>query len=518
MKYILFLLAFTILSVSISCTKNKHGISVCISQETVGNVEKKFLPSLLELVRKTKIPNITKVIPGSVFDTTVKVENIVFTIGNITPANIKVEFQGDNMVTAIIENISCSGTFDVSATTAKLPVSSTVTVKVKDFDLTVPFKLGRKTQKGGKKVAHATINKDNFKIHVDLEIHLNSSLLEWIKSFFDETIKNLIKQKVDIELKDILVPSIQAQIDSFSETMPAVYPIQDTFEIHYDLISDPYVNGGLLCLSIDGRVVNHGDENSLRSDFPAEIQSLPPMTSAPKGIKLQVSTYTFNTALYSLYYRSKLLHNQESPKLLELMPQPTGFAATLGIHPISIFRKALIAFAGPDPTVMISVAANKLPQITLTNKIFRSSFSILLSFSLKSFDKKTNKYGNYELFTGFAVDITTSLQGSMAEGGAVNFNIGELHIDKFETRINKFAGEDTIMKWILNWGLEKAKSTMNKQYLQGVKYTPPTIQGCSFKDSTIKINDDNIEVDLRVDFGARRRHRRNRYRRHRYKK
>jgi len=501
MKFSLILLAFTIMFICVSCTQNKHGISVCISEDTIGRVEKQFLPGVFQVIQKTKIQDIVYPVKVKGVTTTIKVQKIEFDIGKITPANIKVALQGNNMVTAIVENITCSGTFDVSATTVGIPVWSTITVNIKDFDLNVPFKLGRKAQKSsGKQVAHAIVNKEDFKIHAEVEIKLNNAVLNWLKSFFDDYIKNMIKQKVDVELKDILVPMIQAQVDKFTETMPSVYTLKDTIEMHYDLISDPYVTTGLICLSVDGRIVNHGDENSLHKDFPAEIQSLPPMTSAPKGMKLQISTYTLNTALYALYYKSWLIHEQESPKLLELMPKPTGFAATLGIHPMSIFRKALIAFAGPDPTVMISVTANKLPQISLINKVFRSSFSILLSLSLKSWDKKTNTYGKYEIFTGWALDLTTSAEGFMAEGGAVNFKLGDLKLDKVETRHNKFAGEDTIMKWILNWGLEKAKTTVNQQYLQGVKYKPPTISGCSLNDSTVKINNDNIEVELKVDF------------------
>jgi len=521
MKFVYILIALTILNTGVLCTrsrtKNAGGIQVAIDEDTIARFEKKALPKILDIVRKTKIPDISHTITGSVANTYVKVEKCEFTIGKITSDNIKVKFEGNNIVAAHTEDLTASGSFEVTATTAGVPVWSKVTITVKDFDLNVPVKLGMKTQKkSGKKVLHATVLKENFTIHVELEITLNSALLNWIKSFFDEKIKALIKQHVDKDLKDTIVPIINAKIDEATELMPSTFNLKDTIHIDYSLLRDPVVAGKLMILSLDGRIFNLGDPNS-HPGFPNGVKVLAPMTNAPKGIKIQISTYTFNTGLYALYYRSMLMHEFQTPSILDLIPESKGFIAMMGLSPTNHFRNAIKKFAGPAPTVMISVAAHKLPQISLEGKVFKSTFTIILSFSLKSFDKKTNKYGNWEIFTGFETEISTSAHGQMAEGGAVNFTIGELKINKFETKINKFAGEDFILKWLLNFGLGKAKTTLNEKYLHGVKYPIPEIQGCKLTDSTVAINDDHIEVQLHANFDLMTLRRRNR-RRHRYYK
>lgn len=502
MKFVYLLIVITLLSLITTRRLKTHrhknkgsvGIICAISHETIEKAQKRYLPPTLDIVKKMKIPDQHQTIEGSVFNTYVDIVNISVNLEQVASKNVKVTFGEKNQITVEAIDIKASGEFYASTKNLGVTIGDKVTILIKDLDLSIAATLTWRKLKNGKMVPHAKVT--DFKANLDFDFHFSGSILDIIRGWLDSTIKAKVKTIVNTQLKDMVLPIINANIENYSETLPTLANLTEKILMDYSVIEEPKIAGQVIILALDGRIFQKGDPND-KPGFPDGSSSMPQVRDAGKGIKLCISEYTLNTGLYSAFYSSLLRYDFQTPDILDVVQESKSFASHFGLSPTNIFRNHLKDnYAGPDKKVVvrIDVAAQKLPVVSLKNGEFKSVPTMRIALSSKH---KTT--GVWETFMGFEVEAEISARGTVKAGGLVDAHINTLTIKKFSTLINKFLGEDTILKLLLNWGLDYAKSTANKDYLTDKRYAPPKVAGISFSNSGVVIAD-HVTIELEPVF------------------
>ena len=455
MKFVYLLIALTLLSLATSrITKNQKalhktkgsvGIICAISHDTIENAQKRYLPPTLDIVKKIKVADQHQVMEGSVFNTYIDITNIHFNIDQVSSNNVKVTFGEKNSLTLEAIDIKASGDLYASTKNLGVTIGDTVKIVVKDLDLTIVATLTWRKLKNGKMVPHAKVT--DFKANLDFDFHFSSSILDTIKGWLDSTIKAKVKDIVNNQLKDMVLPILNANIETSLESLPTIANLTEKIFIDYSVIEEPKIAGQAIILALDGRVFQKGDPND-KPGFPLGSSSLPQIRDAGKGVKLCISEYTLNTGLYSLFYSSLLKYDLTTSDILESFPESKSLVSKIGLSPTNIFRNHLKDnYAGPDNkvVVIVDVAAQKLPVVSLKAGEFKLNPTIRIALSAK--DKKT---GKWETFAGFDAELELAARGTVKEGGALDAHINTLNITKFTTLINKFSGEDTMLKIFFN--------------------------------------------------------------------
>ena len=338
---------------------------------------------------------------------------------------------------------------------------------------------------------------------------------------------NQLITNIQDNLKDTIIPVLKSLIQDYVQKMTIYAPIykhptnnREIF-IDYSLISNPKIQDNeLLIIYIDGRCVQKGDEND-KLDYPKYTGVLPKINKAPKGLKLQVSQFTINTFLHSLYYSNFFIFKYETGDLLApdgalgevkesgLMNKIVGT-----VNPQNLLRKSVIKHYGDHPNIIVDFAATEAPQIQLMNGEISTNIKLQLALSAREYIRQTKLLGdNLVTFAGFKTECQIKASASVTEGGKVSLKISQIKLISFKTITNQIkiigAGifksrlkkvtDEHVLRNIINAVLKSFKKGINAEYKDGKEVKFP-VEGVQLKDSSAKLTSDFIEFEWAVKF------------------
>jgi len=542
----------TILSIAISHINSNHiGLKAALSMETIRELQLKILPDLLLMGSgEGVIPNTHLLVPGkeadkngSWFDYTsyagtpdfvLDVKNIKLDLKGLKPENVVISpSEGDSVLVIKANNINISGTLDF-AVQYGVPYSDEGTkITVKNANVTIKLRLGMVLSEEHKLKKKHVINAEPIDLIVDIknedvEFEFQGYVLYGVQNLIRSYLAEQLITNVQSNLKDTIIPMLKSIIQNQVQAMPIYTPIYThptngrQIFLDYSLIDRPRIQDNeLLIINIDGRCVQKGDQND-KSDYPKSTGVLPKISNAPKGLKVLVSQFTLNTFFYSLFYTDFFIYKYETGDLLgpggplEEVKEKGLIDKILGsVNPQNVLRKSIVKHYGPEPNILVDVAATEAPQIEMMNGEITSNIKLHLALSAKEFDRKTKLIGeNLVTFAGFQTECKIKATASVKEGGRVSFEISEIKLVSFSTILNqmktlvgrvlfknrvKNVTDEVVLRKIINSVLKTYRKATNEQYKNGKEFKFQ-VEGLKLENSTAKLISDFIEFEWAVKF------------------
>ncbi len=346
---------------------------------------------------------------------------------------------------------------------------------------------------------------------VDFNFSLSGMISETIGTYFNDSIKKLIKNYLKDSMEKSFLPIINNTIDQELNNLPIFIPTSENIIIDYSFLKPPKLIGDLLVMNIRGSFLQKSEIDAyIEKDKNIDLFNitdrnidvierlglikLKPIESTQKGIRAQISPYTYNTLLLSLFNAKLLQYNYDIEDVAEMVPEVEGIKNIL--HPANILRNKLLSEFGPKKKGLMYVEVIEVPKIKSLHKQIYSDIKMRLNFLVE------RTPGKMEPFAIFDVDFHIELIGEIKENIIPDFQIKKFNVMSFRTvTLSKsLIIADAAIQFLINFKLTKIVEYVNINYLKGSSFKFPSIMGMNFNDSKMMMFDNYVEVELNITY------------------
>jgi hypothetical protein len=485
------MLKYLILAINIYfiISGDPSGVRVALKEDLIEGFERKLLPMLLEKLGNLSIGDKSIDLDAGITTLHIFLTNINLHIFNLKPENIKISLGEPDKLNISAREISGDGHLTVRFKLGFVSETDEVQVKVTRLNIQAEttISMQESPQENGKFVPYAWISGVN--IDLDFDFDIRGSLVAFIARIVKSTIKSYIYEQLNDKLRNLIIEESRILIPDFINQIPLYVPLGNTgLALDYSLLSAPKIKDGYLLLNSNGAIVNIKYPETKNSPFVVST-NLPEYNENGKSIQMFLSEYSIKTAVNSLFISNMFNVTIYSEDLPSDSPIHLDSTSLESLIPGTVNRY------GKGKLLDINAKVSKRPDILIKDGKINGTLQAEVSIMVR-LDNTTK-----EEALRFITDIAASGDAHVKKDGQI---IAQVHYIKFSnSSIIQTKLEEANIKnieFIFNFATQLGIPILNNKYLSNINVAIPSIEGITFEDSTVKIPNDYVEININPNF------------------
>lgn len=479
-----FIMIIFLYLITLICSNDKAGVRVAITQDVVQNFEKQFLPLALQQLGTINIPDQSIDVDVKISTLHIHLQSIELNISKLIADNIHVNFVSPNYIQINAQDIEGSGHFKANYKLGFYSEDDDVDISIKWVNVNALIQLGTtpSNKVPGKLLPFGSIQSLDLDLDIDFDIH--GSIIAKIV----DLVKDIIKKKIISLARGVIQQQIVEKSGEITTNLVNLLPVYVplpgvSLAVDYSLLSDPKVENGYLVISSNGAIVDLSHPESMNPPFEIP-DTLPDYDSNGKGAQAFITDYSINTAANSLYL-SGLLNVVLKPSYV-----PSNFPFQLNTSTMETLLPGIKNLYGDKP-VNIACQATGAPFAGISASLLTAKlFETCSIYVILDDDSQDNAYT-------FKTEIDASGMVIIASQGQISGSISEMSLNNSTQIFSKLPEADiSVVQMMFNFATKMALPYVNDQIIKSIHISLPTVQGISFNDSTLNVNDRYIEINL----------------------
>lgn len=470
-----------------SVLNDRAGVKLAASQKIILDFQKKYLPLLISKIGQISIPDQSVELDVKIGTLHINLSQIIISITNLLSDDISVQFSEPNLVSVFANKISGNGNFNVKFKLGFISETDRVLVDVKRVDAQVTLSLGTidSSKIPGKLIPTATITKINLNLDFDFEIH--GSLIAKIADLVKGTIKSIINDQLQQNIKGIIVENVNNLIAESVEKLPIYIPIGVyDLVVDYSLLSPPKVINDYLIFNSNGAIVNLKNQESLVNPYVIP-DNMPDYDEGGKLAQGFLSDFSINTAFRTLHLTKLLKIRVDSNDI------PADSPVQLNTTSLDLIINGISEVYGKDRLVEVECNTEYEPPKIILNEDEAVGEVIGKCTILAQIENTTN----YDVALQFNTTITAGANAELSEDGNITGKINKIHLKNSQIIFSKIPKANVQnLENLINFSSNLIIPFINNKYLKYLTIPIPSYDGIYFNDSKMKIHKNFFELNL----------------------
>jgi hypothetical protein len=468
---------------------DQAGVKIAIKQDVIEGFERKLLPLLSDQLKYLAIPDTEMSVDAKIGTLHIYLKNIHFSISNIIPENIIIGFAEPNKLNVHAHQIQGNGHLDVRFKLGFVSETDSINVKINHLSSDAEITLGvqESTKIKGKMMPTACIS--NISIDLDFDFDIHGSLIAYIASLVKSRIKDYIYSQIQSEMKQVIMDQTKQIISSLVDQLPVYAPLDDNgLALDYSLLSSPKVTNGYLILNSNGAIVNLNHPESLNPPF-VQPTTLPDFDPNGKLMQMFLSDYSINTAINSVFLSNMLDVTIKSEDV------PSDSPLQLNTTSLEMLVRGISDVYGKDKKVDLQSKVTTRPDVWMSENFLNGTTVTELSLLVR------NDNGTHDVALRFNTTISGSGDVHVQSQGQISAWIHSLELSN-STLIESQLKEADInhIEIMFNFATKIVLPILNNNYLKKITIKLPEIEGITFNDSTVEIENQYVEMNVTPQF------------------
>ena len=478
-----------------SIMSEKAGLRAAIREEVILEAERKFFPLIMSKISEISIPDQHISIKLSILgNLNIYITNIHLHVNPLPAENIQIALQEPNLVSVIASSISGNGNMDIEFEYF-VTEHDRVDIRINRLNIIAQTEISmiESSQEKGKYLPFGRIK--NIDLDLDFDFDIHGSIIADIVDLVKGKIKDLIYSELKGALVGAIIDESDKALKQVLDKLPLYINIKDSLAIDYSLVAAPKVTNKYLVLSINGGIVDLSNPDTKSPPFPIP-ESLPDYVEKGKNGQAFISDYFLLTALRTLYLTERLNLRLKSEDISE--ESPIKFDTTF----LDFILPGIEKLYGSNKKVDLECSADKnrtQPTISLKEKTINGT--LLLFCSLEVDNEGFGIVDNYDKALEITIDFGFVVNISIAQEGIISASISNAEFSNSKLISSKVPDLKIInVEKLFDLTLDIGLPIINEKILKNATIPLPTVEGISFKDSTVEVENGYILVNINPHF------------------
>ena len=488
-----------ILLVTFPLFLQKSGINISISEDVIKKGLHKYVPKISSQFNDLDIPSQDVNIKVGFSNLHLGISNIKFHVTDIPVNKVTFEVRSPNIIELGFEDIQANGQMHIHLNYWIFSENYECWVNINSINFKALLTLDweRSIQYNNKFVPSFNVNK--FKINLDFDFKLNSSVLGSIIKLFYNSIKNSIHDSLIKMAEEEFETKGKEIFSNIIQSIPLIPKIYEDIGLDYSLQDKPIIkDNNIIVIKSSGAIVNTSIPESMNPPYKMP-DSLPEYDSnLNKNIQVFTNEYCVNTAINTLSLSNLLIFNLTNDQIPDSSPIKLN---TTSLD--AIFNGMIKRYGENVPCRMNLKITSPVKGIKLRDDIEDSKQGVEASLNaIVVLEVESNKIKKeYSQVVELILDFTSIATVKLEKNGILKSEIIDASIVNVEIKQSEIDSLDKeAVKSVLNLFANILIPIINKDVLDNIVIPIPEFDGNKFNDSVFNIKKDYIEFGSNPEF------------------